>query len=359
MRILLVLMLLLGVVFCQAQELTDYQEVDKFKVKGLTTKVYFNDPLKHLMAVHPNFDNKENQKKHELLSEFLHNNPLYVFQTTNKKKIVRTYWLTGNPRKTRTKNYFNLEIRNSDNSLDKVIDKVNIGGSFFEHMVFFQSPQGKQSVGKGIQIWGFFTMVQPYSPIKSTIVDLIEQDISNSIPTEIIAKEEKKIEPLFDYQKCGLSKVNGRTLTITVIQYDSLGNIKNQHPRTEKDNQLYYSSTSKDLTGVISFPFFSINDEITTSGNIINVKSKLENINHYLKDIVITNNLNGGIEKIEGKLIIHGYSSKGHSTRDELYLLEFSEVDGCRLPTIAKLCSLNDLEYKQPRLTIEIEYEMK
>ena len=140
MRILLILILFLCGVFCQGQELTDFQEVDKFKVDGLTTRVYFNDPLKHLITKHPDFDKKENQTKHELLSEYLHNNTLYVFQTTNKKKVVKSYWLIGNPRKARTKNYFNLEIRAANNSTEKIIDKVSIGGSFFEHMMFFQTP---------------------------------------------------------------------------------------------------------------------------------------------------------------------------------------------------------------------------
>lgn len=359
MHILSIFFILLGGIICQAQELKEYRVVDKFKVSGMTVMVYFNDPLKHLIAKYPDFDTKENQTKHELLSEFLHNNPLYVFQTIKDKKIAKSYWLTGDPRKLRSKNYFNLEIRNADNSIDKVNDKIKVGGSFFEHMMFFQSPKGQQSVGKGIQIWGYFTMVQKYSDIKSIVLKLIELDISNSIPSEIIAKDEKKIEPLFDYQKCGLEKVNGRMLTITVIQYDSLGNVKNQHQRIERDNQLYYSSTSKDLTSVTSFPFFSINDTLTTSGNKIQVKSQLENLNHYLKGIELTKNVDGGIEKITGKLIIHGYSEKGHSENEELYLLEFSDVYGCRLPRMVKLCSLDDLEYQKPRLTIEIEYTMK
>ena len=159
MRILFILILFLVGVFCQAQELTEYQEVDKFKIDGLTTKVYFNDPLKYLITKYSDFDEKENRTKHELLSEYLHNNPLYIFQTTNKKKVVKSYWLIGNSRKVRTKNYFKLEIRDSDNSTEKIVDKINIGGSFFEHMMFFQTPQGRNSVGKGIQIWGYFTMV--------------------------------------------------------------------------------------------------------------------------------------------------------------------------------------------------------
>ena len=86
-------------------------------------------------------------------------------------------------------------------------------------------------------------------------------DVANTIPEEILAKEEH-IEPLFEYQKCALENVVRRTFTITVFQYDSLGNVKNRYPRTEKDKQLYYSSTSKDLTGVTTFPYFSSDDRI-------------------------------------------------------------------------------------------------
>lgn len=359
MRILSVLILPLGSLLCQAQELSDYQEVDKLKVDGLTIKVYFNDPLRYLIAKYPDFDSKENQAKHELLSEYLHNNPLYVFQTTNKQKEVKSYWLIGNPSKVRTKNYFNLEIRNSDNSLEKTVDKINVGGSFFEHMMFFQTPQGSQSIGKGIQIWGYFTMVEPYEPIKSTLLQLIKMDIANSIPEEIIAKEEKRIEPLFEYQKCALENVVGRTFTITVFQYDSLGNVKNKYPRTEKDQQLYYSSTSKELTGVTTFPYFSSDDKTTKFDSVIHVESGQEYLNHYLKEIRIVKGSANQPERIEGKLIIHGYSAKGHSTNDELYIAEFSKIGDCNLPKLVKFSPLNDPEFKRPRLTIEIEYELK
>lgn len=343
----------------QAQNLANYQQVDKLKVKGLTTKVYFNDPLKHLITTYPDFDTKDNQTKHKLLSEFLHNNPLYVFETYRKRKPDKSYWLVGNPRKVRTINYFDLEIRNVDRSIDKVVDEVKVGGSFFEHMMLFQSPRRKQSVGIGLQIWGYFTRIQPYSPIKSAIVSLIEQDIANSIPDEILSKDEEKIEPLFDYQKCGLEKVNKRVLTVNVYQYDSLGNVTRQYPRSEEDNQLYYSSISKDLTGVVTFPYFSSEDEKIISDSIITVNSELENINHYLKEVKIVNNQNDEIERIEGKLIIHGYSIEGHYTHDELYLLEFSDLGMCRLPTLVKLCPLDDVKYERPRLTIDIKYELK
>ncbi|MTI21250.1 hypothetical protein E1176_09480 [Fulvivirga sp. RKSG066] len=359
MRILLVLILLLGSFFCQAQELSNYQEVDKFKVNGLTTKVYFNDPLKRLIAKHPDFDNKENQTKHVLLSEYLHNNPIYVFKTTNKKKVVKSYWLIGDPRKVRTKNYFKLEIKDSDNSTEKIIDNVNIGGSFFEHMMFFQTPQGSQSIGKGIQIWGYFTMVQPYEPLKSTMIQLMKMDITNTIPEEILAKEEERIEPLFEYQKCALENVIGRTFTITVLQYDSLGNVKNKYPREEKDKQLYHSSTSKNLTGVTTFPYFSSDDKTTKSDSVIHVESGQEYLNHYLKEIRIIKGPTNQTERVEGKLIIHGYSAKGHSTNDELYIAEFSKIGDCNLPRLVKFCPLNDPEFKRPRLIIEIEYELK
>lgn len=303
MRIIILLLFTSTCSFLQSQNLENYQLIDKFKTTGITTKVYFNDPFRYLISKYPDFNKKDNQLKYKLLSEYLHNNPLYIFQTYKKKNPDKTYWLIGNPRKLRTKNYFNVEIRNNDNSVDKILDQINLGGSFFEHMMLFQTAQGKASVGKGVQIWGYFTKIESYDIIKSKIIEIMEKDRSNSIPEEILKKEEELIEPFFEYQKCGLEKIIRRTFLITVFQYDSLGNIKNEYPRTEKDSQLYYSSTSKDLIGVTTFPYFSSSDKITTSDSVIYVDSKLENINHYLKDIKITNTLNDRPKRIEGKLI--------------------------------------------------------
>lgn len=343
-----------------SQSMENFEQVDKFKINDLTVKVYFKDPLKEIIKQIPDFDKKENKEKHDILSGYLHNNTLYIFQTSQKKDLIKSYCLTGNLQKVKSRNYFNLDIYNSQDKLEKSIDKVNVGGSFFEHMFFFQSAEGKKVIGKGIQMWGFFVMIQPYSTIKESITELIKMDIANSIPNDLIAKEKFFIEPLFDYQKCGLEKIKARTETITVYQYDSLGNIKNKYPRVEKDTSLYLSSTSKDLGSVTSFPYFSKTDTIIRDNKYIYVKSGLENINHYLKDIRLTlDSTEQHVIRIDGKLIIHGYTKDGHYTYDEIYVADFEKIGDCYLPKTTKYFPLEDTELLRPRIITEIEYELK
>lgn len=360
MRIITLITLFFSILSSQAQNLTDFELVDKFKTNGLSTKVYFKDPLKELIKTYPDFDNKDNKTKHELLSTYLNNNILYIFQTSKKDEPLKSYKLVGNPRKIRTKYYFKLEISKADGSIDKTIDKIGVGGSFFEHMIIFQTPEGKKAVGKGIQIWGFFVMVEPYENLKDKVTALIKQDIENAIPEDILAKEEKNIEPLFEYQKCGLKSVKSREFTITVYQYDSLGQVKNKYPRTETDTELYLSSINEDLNGVTTFPFFASTDKKEHEGNITHLTSNIANINHYLKDIKISMIPNSdNVEKIEGKLIIHCYTTEGHSTYDELYIAEFGKIGDCYLPKTVKFCPIDDIEYKRPRIITDIKYELK
>lgn len=360
MKITLTLILIAISTSIFSQSLEDFEQVDKFKINDLTVKVFFKDPLKELIKQYPDFDNKENKEKHDILSGYLHNNILYIFQTFRKKDLIKSYCLTGNPKKVKSRNYFNLDIYSNQDKLEKSIDNVNVGGSFFEHMFFFQSSEGKKVVGKGIQMWGFFVMIQPYSLTKENITELIKMDISNSIPNDFIAKDQVFIEPLFDYQKCGLDIIKSRTETITVYQYDSLGNVKNKYPRIEKDTSLYLSSISKDLGSVTSFPYFSKTDTITKDDKYIYVKSGLENINHYLKDIRITLDSTGqNVIRIDGKLIIHGYTRDGHTTYDEIYVADFEEIGDCYLPKTIKYFPLEDKDLLIPRIIIEIEYKLK
>ncbi len=343
-----------------SQDLENFEQVDKFKINDLKVSVFFKDPLKEIIKKYPDFDNKENKEKHEILSGYLHNNTLYVFQTFKKKKLIKSYKLTGNPQKVKSRNYFNLDIYNNQDKVEKSIDKLNVGGSFFEHMLLFQSTEGKKFIGKGIQMWGFIVMIQPYSPIKEKISELIKMDTSNSIPADLIAKEQIFIEPLFEYQKYGLENIKSRTKTITVYQYDSIGNIKNKYPRVEKDTSLYLSSTSKDLSSVTSFPYFSKSDTIKRAGKYIYIKSGLENINHYLKDIRLTeDSITGQIIKIEGKLIIHGYNKDGHYTYDEIYVADFGKIGNYNFPKKIKYYPIDDEYLLKPRIITEIEYELK
>src|SRR5687768_9731332 len=165
-------------------DLNEFKEVDQFKINKTDIKVCFNDAMKQLPRLYPDFDRKTSAEKFAILSDYLHKNPLYVFVATNKKEnINRLYVLRGNPRKQRTKNYFQIDILNDGassviNRMDyekdilKTIDKVNLGGSLFEHMVVFQTAEGKKVVGKSIIFWDHFTRVEPYSEIKSAMETL-------------------------------------------------------------------------------------------------------------------------------------------------------------------------------------------
>lgn len=355
-------------------DLTQFREVDQFRMDKTDIKVYFNDPMKQLARLYPDFDTKASNEKFGILSDYLHNNPLYVFIATNKKENTnRVYVLRGNPRKQRTKDYFQIDILNETTSnlfdrtgyekdILKTIYKVNVGGSLFEHMVVFQTAEGKKVIGKGIKFWDYLTTVEPYSEIKSTVQALIGMDLTNSIPSDYLLTKTETIEPLFEYEECAISKVKEREIKTTVYSYDSLGQVKNEYPRTEKDYDLYYSSTSQELTGVTTFPFFSSTDakEELEGGARIKVESKQPYPNHYLKDImIIINSESGEIERIEGKLIIHSYSASGHSTFDELYIAEFQKIGDCNLPVKIRFHPLTDVELKRPRIVTRIKYVLK
>jgi len=342
-----------------AQDINNFEQIDKYKIAGLIVEVYFKDPLKEIKNKFPDFDKKENQKKHDILSGYLHNNSLYIFQTYKKDKLIKTYVLTGNPKKIKDRNYFNLDIYNN-NILEKSIDKVNVGGSFFEHMFIFQTAESKKYIGNGVKIWGYFVMIQPYSDVKKVITDLIKMDISNTLPVDFLSKSTPFIEPLFDYQKWGLEKIKERIFNITVYQYDALGQVTNRFPRVENDTSLYISSTSQDLGSVTTFPYFSQTDTLRKEGQYIFVKSRLENINHYLKDIRITvDSITGQVRKIDGKLIIHGYTMKGHTTFDEIYIADFEKIEDCYLPKVVKFYPIDDKELARPRVITEINYKLK
>ena len=355
-------------------DLSQFKEVDQFKIGKNNVKVYFNDPLRQVMGLYPGFDAKTSTEKNEILSDYLHNNPLYVFNALNKKeRINRVYVLRGSPQKQKTRNYFQIDILNEnvsnlfdraayESDILKTIDKVNVGGSLFEHMEIFRTPEGKKVVGKGIKFWDYISRVEPYSEIKSTIRILIEMDLTNSIPPDYLLTEMESIKPLFDYQECAISKVKEREIKVTVYAYDSLGRVKNEYPRIEKDHDLFYSSTSQELIGVTAFPFFGSTDtrEELEGGAKIRIESKQPYLNHYLKDIVVIKNISSGeVERIEGKLIIHGYSTSGHSTSDELYIAEFQKVGDCNLPVKIKFHPTTDLELKRPRIVTEIKYVFK
>ena len=372
MKLFAILTLILFSLNTTAQEVLDFEKVDELKINKIPAKVFFKDPLKQLVRAYPDFDNKDNKEKYDLLDTYLHNNVLYIFQTTNKNGLTKSYLLKGDLKKIRTKYYFKLEIVNADafklsvlndNIVEKTIDKINLGGSFFENMSIFQNSEGKKVVGKAINIWGFFAFIEPYLTVKNTVSDLIKKDINNEIPDELLAKENAEIKPLFDYQTCGINKIRQRKMVVTVYNYDSLGNIINKYPRVETDNDLYNASiSSDDIGGVTAFPYFSLQDTIKVNpdNHTLNIYSTQSFINKYLKDVkVYKNESSGNIERIEGKLIIYGYSIKGKSISYELYVAEFAKFGDCFLPKTIKFCPVNDLEYKRPRIITDITYVAK
>lgn len=339
---------------------TTFSNIERFKLNGYSINVTFKDPLKRVIEEHPDFDHKDNQTKNNLLSYVLHNDTLYVFQLISKGVLQKSYVLIGNPEKAKMTTYFNLHILGSDGRIEKNIDLVNVRGSFFEHMSIFQSKTGQEMIGRIIQIWGYFAAIEPYKKVKAEIVELIKKDLSNSISPDLLYQKKEPIQPLFDYQKWALANVSKRKITTTVFSYDGSGQLKNKDPRTEIDTSLYLASRSMEIGDVTNFPFFSVKDSTITNGNLIQVNSTLENIRHYLKDVeVVKNPMTKQVERIQGKLIIHGYSAKGHSTYDELYLAEFSSVGNSTLPTTVKYTSLDDKHFVMPRIVTQIEYELK
>lgn len=360
MRLSIFLILFCVAVSATTKAQSNFSAVDKFSLDGYSVNVLFKDPFKKLIEKYPDFDSKDNKTKNDLLSYLLHNDTLYVFQLMKKGVLQKSYALIGNPEKAKMNTYFNLHVLAPNGEIEKNIDKVNVGGIFFEHMLLFQSEKGKQAIGKMVQIWGYFVPIEPYQKLKTSIVDLMKMDIGKTMPPDLLYKKREPIEPLFDYQRWALANIQKRTITTTVLSYDSTGNVKNRYPRTEIDTAFYLSVASKNIGDVTYFPFFSIKDSTNTNGNNVRVKSVVENINHYLKDVeVIINPATKQVERILGKLIIHGYSAKGHSTHDELYLAEFALVGKYSLPTTIKYTSLDDKNFALPRIVAKIEYELK
>ena len=358
---LLTLITLFLFTYLQAQDLSSFQKVDEFKISGATTAVYFKDPLLALIKLYPDIDNKDNNEKHNLLLQYLYKNPVYIFQTKEKKKILKTYVLRGDERKVRTTNFYMLEIYNGIGEYEKTIDRVGVGGSFFDQMAIFQTKQGKAAVSGGAtQIWGYIVRIERYDSVKSAISKLIVMDANDKIPGDIIRKAVPEIQPLYNYESCGLSTIKSRQMIITVYQYDSLGNIKNTYPRTETDSTLYPSFLSADITGATTFPFFSLSDTVRTVGDTDFVSSVQPNIQHYLKEVKVIRDSSGkNVKRIEAKLIIHSYSAKGEDSYDELYVADFGNIGSCSFPVTVKFCNISDTTYLKPRIIINISYSLK
>lgn len=179
-----IITLIILTISAQGQE----NSIDHFKVKKNKVDVYFYDPLEAFSKIE-NFSTKSAKEKSDLLDNYLHNHALYLFMLTDSKTKDITYFcIRGNPEKIDTKMFYKVEViqgitsssfnPNTDSYSDKIvkiIDKVNCGGTLFESSAIFSRPENKDKVGNGIQLYGYFRRVQPYSEIKTSMTDIIEQ----------------------------------------------------------------------------------------------------------------------------------------------------------------------------------------
>ena len=70
---------------------------------------------------------------------------------------------------------FNPNDNNYSDKIVQVIDQVNCGGTLFENMSLFDDKESKRLIGEGIQLFGYFRRIQPYSEIKTSIIYIIEK----------------------------------------------------------------------------------------------------------------------------------------------------------------------------------------
>jgi hypothetical protein len=164
------------------------KNVDNFKVNKQSVAVFFYDPLDSLIKLDKDFQTKSDKEKSNALDKYLHEHPLYLFRLTNKKtKDITFLCIRGNPDKVNTKMFYKVEViknepadfnPNNNDYSDKIvqtIDQVNCGGTLFESMTLFDSEEGKKAVGNGIQLFGYYRRVQPYSEIKVSVENIIKQ----------------------------------------------------------------------------------------------------------------------------------------------------------------------------------------
>lgn len=173
---------LTGVTFSQTRI------VDNFINGKDSVAVFFYDPLLRLRASDRSFESQSDKEKSDALDKYLHGNPLYLFRLTNNTtRDTRYLCIRGNPKKERTRMFYQVEvIKNVPADFDpttsdyadkvtQVIDQVNCGGSVFEHMSLFDGQENKNDVGNGIQLYGLYRRVHPYSEIRASIVEIIGQ----------------------------------------------------------------------------------------------------------------------------------------------------------------------------------------
>lgn len=164
------------------------KNVDNFKINKQNVAVFFYDPLDSLIKLDKDFQTKSDKEKSNALDKYLHQHPLYLVRLTNKKtKDITFLCIRGNPEIINTKFFYKVDViknepadfnPNNSNYADKIIqtiDQVNWGGTLFENMSLFDNKEGKKVIGNGIQLFGYYWRVQPYSEIRASIEKIIKQ----------------------------------------------------------------------------------------------------------------------------------------------------------------------------------------
>ena len=176
----LVIFVLAGISFAQGKN------VDNFELGTSKIAVFFYDPILRFAKADKDFESSSDKEKSAALDKYLHENPLYLFRLTDKKTgDIRYLCIRGNPAKVNTKMFYKVEVikgvgadfdpttTDYADKIIRVIDEVNCGGTLFENMAIFDNQ--KTVVGNGIQVYGYYSRVQPYSEIKASIIKIIEK----------------------------------------------------------------------------------------------------------------------------------------------------------------------------------------
>jgi len=164
------------------------KNVDNFEINKQDVAAFFYDPLDSLNKLDKDFQSKSGKEKSNALDKYLHEHPLYLFRLINNKtKDITFLCIRGNPEKIDTKMFYKVEVikneptdfnpnySNYSDNIVQTIDQVNCGGTLFENMSLFDNDEGKKVIGNGIQLFGYYRRVQPYSEIRTSIENIIKQ----------------------------------------------------------------------------------------------------------------------------------------------------------------------------------------
>ncbi len=161
--------------------------IDSFKMNKSKIEVFFFDPSYNILEKYPDFNSLSESDKSKIWNEYLHNNVLYMFSKQDNKSNKTYYIICGNPEIMRSKMFYKVQIvkgitkddfnPTKDEFKDKIIAEiknVNCGGSLFENMDLFNND--KESIGNGKLFLGKYCMVQPYSDVKESMIEIMKNN---------------------------------------------------------------------------------------------------------------------------------------------------------------------------------------